>query len=69
MQTKKQRFTASLVLTPAVLLLLVWIGRFPGSEEVARMGLVPFLLWALATSIVIAYCVTLYIAYVFDRSS
>lgn len=58
------RLKASLVLTPAILLLLCWIARFAGTEEVARIGIVQFVLWAAAASLVMAYCITLYVSFV-----
>ena len=59
------RLKASLVLTPAILVLLCWVARFAGAEEVIRIGIVPFLLWAAAaSSFVMAYLVTLYISFV-----
>ena len=54
------RLKTSLLLTPAILLLLVWIGRFSGAEEIAKMGLTSFLLWGVLTSVAISYCVTLF---------
>lgn len=63
----RARFKASLILTPAILLLLVWIGTFAGAEAVTRMGLTYFVLAATVASIVIAYCVTLYVAYIVSR--
>ncbi len=62
--TIRARLTASLLLTPAIMLMLVWIGRVAGAEEVARMGIVQFLLWAAGAAFGIAATVTLYIAYV-----
>ena len=58
------RLKASLILAPAILLLLCWIGRFAGAEEVSRIGIVPFVLWAGAASIVTAYFITLYVSFV-----
>lgn len=61
------RSKASLILAPAILLLLVWIGTFAGAEAVAKMGLTRFVLLAIVASIVIAYCVTLYVSFVMNR--
>ena len=58
------RLKASLVLAPAILVLLCWVARFAGAEEVIRIGIVPFLLWAAAASFVMAYLVTLYVSFV-----
>ena len=68
MNTWRTRSKASLILTPAILLLLVWIGTFAGVEAVAKMGLIRFMLSAIVASIVIAYCVTLYLDFVINRS-
>lgn len=54
------RLKASLLLAPALFLLLCWIGRFAGAEEVLRIGMLPFVLLAAAVAIAIAYFVTLY---------
>lgn len=58
------RLKASLILAPAILLLLAWIARFVGAEEVARMGIVPFALWAAAVALAMAYLVTLYVSFI-----
>lgn len=58
------RLKASLILAPAILLLLCAVGRFAGAEQVLRMGIVTFLLWAGAASVVMAYLITLYASYV-----
>lgn len=55
------RLKVSLVLAPAILVLLCWMARFAGAEEVVRIGVVPFLLWAGAASLVMAYLITLYV--------
>ena len=68
MKTIKQRFSASLLITPGILLLLVWIGVFAGEATVMKMGLTYFLLSAVVASIVIAYCATLYLDFVINRS-
>jgi hypothetical protein len=62
--TTRKRLLSALLLTPGIMLLLVWIGRFAGAETAAGMGIVPFLLWALAAAFGIAATITLYIAYV-----
>ena len=62
------RLKASLALTPAFLLLLVWIGRFAGAIEVVEMGLMPFLLWAAAVSFAMSWCVTLFVSLIPVRS-
>ena len=59
-----ERLKASLVLAPAILVLLCWIARFAGAEEVARIGIVPFVLWAAAASFAMAWLVTLYVCFV-----
>ena len=56
------RLKASLVLTPAILALLCWIVRFSGVEEVARIGITAFTLWAIGVSFAVAYLVTLYVS-------
>ncbi len=58
------RIKASLILAPAILLLLCWIARFAAPEEVAGMGIVPFVLWAAAAAFVTAYLITLYVCFV-----
>jgi hypothetical protein len=58
------RLKASCILAPAILLLLCSVGRFVGADEVARVGIVPFVLWAGAAAIVMAYLVTLYVSFV-----
>ncbi len=58
------RLKASLVLAPAILVLLCWIARFAGAEEVVRIGILPFVLWAAAASLVMAYVITLYVSFV-----
>jgi hypothetical protein len=68
MKSWRTRSKASLILTPAILLLLVWIGTFAGVEAVANMGLMRFMLSASVASIVIAYCVTLYLDFMTSRS-
>lgn len=60
----RSRATATCLLTPGVMLLLVWIGRFCGTEEVARIGIPQFLLWALGTGFGISAIITLYVSYV-----
>ena len=62
--TMLNRLKASCILAPAILLLLCWIGRFAGVEEVTRIGIVPFVLWAGATAIVTSYLITLYASFV-----
>jgi len=61
--TTRKRFLSALLLTPGIMLLLVWIGRFAGAEAAAEMGVVPFLLWALGAAFGIAATITLYVAY------
>jgi len=56
------RLKTSLLLAPAILLLLIWIGRFSGAEEIAKMGLMSLLLWGILTSVAISYCVTLFLS-------
>ena len=58
-----KRLISAFILTPGIMLLLVWIGRFAGAEEVARIGIVQFLLWAFCVAFGIATMITLYIAY------
>lgn len=61
--TIRSRVLSALLLTPAIALLLVWIGRFAGTDEVARIGVLQFLLWSLGAGFGIAATITLYIAY------
>ena len=61
----QNRLKPSLILMPAILLLLVWIGRFAGAEEVARIGVWQFVLLAAAVSFMISWCVTMYIRHLF----
>lgn len=68
MDSWKARLKASLLLTPAFLLLLVWIGRFAGAEEVARIGFWIFVPWATGVSFVISWCVTMYVSYLYGRN-
>jgi len=56
------RLKASLVLAPAILALLCWVARFAGAEEVMRIGVVPFVLWAAVAALATAYLITLYVA-------
>ena len=58
------RLKASLILAPVFLLLLCWIGCFGGVEALSRIGIVPFLLWAAAGAIAMAYLITLYVSFV-----
>lgn len=58
------RFKASLILAPAILLLLCWIGRFAGADEASRIGIVPLVLWAGAVAVVTSYLITLYVSFV-----
>ncbi|MFA7291480.1 MAG: hypothetical protein WC023_04440 [Rhodocyclaceae bacterium] len=64
--TLKARVTATFLLTPAIMLLLVWIGRFTGSEEAARIGTLQFLLWAFGVAFGISATITLYVAYLHE---
>lgn len=68
MNTWTSRLKASLTLTPAILLLLVWIGTFSGMEAVAKIGVVKFAIWAFVAALVMAYCVTLYVNFILDQS-
>lgn len=63
MRPLQSRIKASLILAPAILLLLAWIGRFAASDEVTKVGIWLFLLWSAAASLVIAYTITLYVAF------
>lgn len=58
------RLKASCILAPAILVLLCWLGRFFGVEEISRIGIIPFVLLAAAASIVMAYVITLYVSFV-----
>ena len=58
------RLKASLILAPALLVLLCWLGRFAGVEEVSRLGIVPFVLWAAVAAVVMSYLITLYISFI-----
>ena len=69
LMTIRIRLLASLLLTPAVVLLLVWIGRFAGTDEVARVGILQFLFWSLGVGFGIASTITLYIAYLFKSAA
>lgn len=68
LKTVRSRLFASLLLTPALMLMLVWIGRFAGSDAVAGIGLLQFLMWALCVAFGIAATITLYIAYLYQAS-
>lgn len=61
--TARKRLISALLLTPGIMLLLVWIGRFAGAEAAAEMGVFPFLLWALGVAFGIAATITLYVAH------
>jgi membrane-associated protease RseP (regulator of RpoE activity) len=63
LKTARTRFLSTLLLTPAIILVLVWIGRFAGADEVARIGIAQFLLWAAGVGFGVAATITLYIAY------
>jgi hypothetical protein len=58
------RIKGSLILAPAILLLLCLIGRFAGSEELLRVGMGVYVIWAAATSLVVGYVVTVYVSFV-----
>jgi hypothetical protein len=58
----RKRLLSSLILTPGIMLLLVWIGRFAGAKVAGAMGIVPFLPWAFAAAFGIAATTTLYAA-------
>ena len=58
------RLKASCILAPAILLLLCWVGRFASPDEVARIGMAPFVLGAGAVAIVTSYLITLYVSFV-----
>lgn len=59
-----KRLTSSLLLTPGLVLLLIWIGRFGGADEIVRLGVWQFLLWAAVVGFGIAATITLYIAHI-----
>lgn len=63
LNTFRKRLISTLVLTPGIMLLLIWIGRFAGAETLAEMGVLSFLLWALGVAFGIAATITLYVAY------
>lgn len=63
LKTLRGRIVSALMLTPAIMLLLVWIGRFAGSDEVANIGAVQFLFWAFGVAFGMAAMITLHIAY------
>lgn len=58
------RLKSALLLTPAILVLLVWIGRFSGGDEVMRIGFAQLIFWSLAAAFVMAYCITLFTVYI-----
>lgn len=68
MNTWTSRLKASLTLTPAILLLLVWIGTFSGMEVVAKIGVAKFVIGSFVAALVMAYCVTLYVDIILDSS-
>lgn len=59
----RSRISSALLLTPAIMLLLIWIARFAGPDETARLGSLPLLLWAFAVAFGMAATITLYVAY------
>jgi len=61
------RLKASFILAPGILVLLCWVARFAGADEVVRIGIMPFVLWAAAASFVTAYVVTLYVSFVAEK--
>lgn len=63
LRTVRSRVLSALLLTPAIMLLLVWIGKFAGADEMARIGSLQFVLWAFGVAFGIAATITLYIAY------
>ncbi len=63
LKTLRGRVVSALLLTPAIMLLLVWIGRFCGADEVVRIGTLQFLLWAFGVAFGMAAMITLHIAY------
>lgn len=60
------RLKASLILAPAILLLLCWMGQLAGAEELSRIGITSFVLWASAAAIVMAYFITLYVSFIVE---
>ena len=68
LKTLHSRVIATSLLTPGVMLLLVWIGRFSGSEEIARIGILQFLMWAFGAAFGIAAIVTLYVSYLYKSA-
>lgn len=63
-----QRLFATLILAPGIALLLVWIGRFSGADEIAKMGTGEFLLWTIGTAFTIAATITLYFDYALSKN-
>lgn len=64
MPSIRDRLKASLILAPAILLMLVFITRFTGEETIRREGLLEYFAWAAAISLAVSYVVTLYVEYV-----
>lgn len=69
LKTVRNRIFSALLLTPAIVLLLVWIARFAGPDEAARLGTLPLLLWAFAVAFGMAATITLYIAYLCESAA
>ena len=68
LSTLRTRAIATLLLTPGIMLLLVWGGRFSGPEEAAKIGIANFLLWAFGAAFGISAVITLYIAYLYKSA-
>jgi hypothetical protein len=59
----KNRLVGSVVLAPAIFVVLIWFGRYSASEEIAKTGIASFVLLTAGVSIVVAYCLTMFIAF------
>jgi hypothetical protein len=59
----KNRLLGSAALAPAIFVLLVWIGRYFASDEISKTGITSFVLLTAGVSIVMAYCLTMFVAF------
>ena len=58
------RLKSALILAPAILIVLIWIGVFAGGAAVAFIGIPTFLALSVVAAITTAYCISLYVSYV-----
>jgi hypothetical protein len=57
------RLKSSLILTPAFLVLYVWIGVFAGEAVITLIGTGKFFALSVIAAFTTTYCITLYVSY------